>query len=256
MPGSYTASHAESHVRALHPRHNRSSHTSSAQPRAHASTPGKASHASMAPQRPLPTANGHFQRPTVTSNGQRPLPMANGHFQWPFPTVNGRFRWPMPTSNGHFQWSTATSNGQRPLPTGNAHFQRPTAASNGRFQRPLPTAKCLPHPRAGGEGCRGGSGRVALSLVCRRVVSLVAALGPGATASPGGQPTALSRRPPESERLSMKAGSFGTGVKKPPPRPAPFFGRRPQQGAASFFGPNKAIFVYLFMYWEIKIENA
>lgn len=198
-------------------------------------------------QRSLPTANGHFQWPTVTSSGQRSLPVAISNSQRPLPMANAHFQRPLPMVNGHFQRSTATSNGR---------FQRPTAASNGRFQRPLPTAKCLPHPRAGGEGCRGGSGRVALSLVCRRVVSLVAAPGPGATASPGGQPPALSRRPPESERLSMKAGSFGTGVKKPPPRPAPFFGRRPQQGAASFFGPNKAIFVYLFMYWEIKIGNA
>lgn len=208
------------------------------------------------PHTPQWRRNGRFQRPTVTSSGQRSLPTANGHFQWPTVTSSGHFQQSTAASDGQCPLPTATSNGQRPLPTVNGHFQRPLPTANGRFQRPLPTAKCLPHPRAGGEGCRGGSGRVALSLVCRRVVSLVAAPGPGATASPGGQPPALSRRPPESERLSMKAGSFGTGVKKPPPRPAPFFGRRPQQGAASFFGPNKAIFVYLFMYWEIKIENA
>lgn len=155
MPGSYTASHTESHVRALHPRHNRSSHTSSAQPRAHASTPGKASHASMAPQRPLPTANGHFQRPTATSNGQRSLPVAISNSQRPLPMANAHFQRPLPMVNGHFQRSTATSNGR---------FQRPTAASNGHFQRPSAS-------RTPGQAVRAVAAAVAVWL-CRSCVAV------------------------------------------------------------------------------------
>lgn len=110
------------------------------------------------PHTPQWRRNGCFQRPTVTSNGQPSLPTANGHFQRPTATSSGQRSLPV-----------ATSNGQRPLPMANAHFQWPLPTANGRFQQPLPAAKCLPHPRAGGEGCRGGSGRVAwcVAVSCR-----------------------------------------------------------------------------------------